>query len=190
VDNLYSNTDFGLCLLQRLSRRLVAAHPCRALDPRPRSETPHIVNSSIRFEPVIRFSGDPFRALLLQPVLHQEGVAVPPPCAIFRTWRLDAGSSRPDESTAPRSATANSVMNLPRSWRASMYRAYWLEGNRNLSPHRARRERLTRKSERIRKQSLLFRWSLSPVPESIDAAQSPYVSRHMRQARQITRTGA
>jgi len=85
VDNLYSNTDFGLCLLQRLSRRLVAARPCRALDPRPRSETPHIVNSSIRFESVIRFSGDPFRAGCCRPTTLRD----------LRTGILGTGSHDP-----------------------------------------------------------------------------------------------
>ena len=53
------DTDFGLCLLQRLSRRLVAARACRALDPRPQGEEPHIVNSSIRFGSLIRFRQGP-----------------------------------------------------------------------------------------------------------------------------------
>jgi hypothetical protein len=43
-----SDTDFGLCLLQRLSRRLVAVQLREALDPPPRSETLHIVDLSIR----------------------------------------------------------------------------------------------------------------------------------------------
>jgi len=103
--NFYRDTNFGLCLLQRLSSRLVAAHLCRSLDPRPRSETPHIVSASILFGFLVRFPRG--RTCL--------AVAIPPRCAILGTSAVGPGNSRPDESTAPRSATVNSVMNLRRS---------------------------------------------------------------------------